>query len=86
MDEVLKALDKLDKKLDILDTKFDKHQLDSVRHRTEQKRDSVRLSHVEEDLEPIKAHVQRMNGAAKLIVVLALVSTIGGFVALFIKG
>lgn len=71
-DDILKKVDKLDSRLDDIDKTLVK-QHESLKHhiyRTDLA--EKRLEHIESAMEPIRAHVHRMDGALKFLGVLSL--------------
>jgi hypothetical protein len=83
-DNINQKLDKLDSRLDSVDkTLVAQHeQLKLHIYRTELA--EKRIQHIEANLEPVKIHVNRMDGALKLVGTLGLIlGVISGFLRLF---
>lgn len=78
-------IENIEKKTDKLDTRLDKidvtlvgqaHDIQHHIYRTEIS--ETRLKHIEDNMEPIKAHVNRLEGSLKFIGIISLVLTIIG--------
>lgn len=72
-DDIYKKLDKLDNRLDNVDKTLAAQHESLKHHIYRTKLAEKRLEHIENNLEPIKAHVNRMDGALKFLGVLSLV-------------
>ena len=79
IDRLENKVDKLDNRLDSIDKTLVKQEGNLDIHMYRTKIAEKRLEHIENNLEPIKAHVSRMDGALKL---LGIVSTIAGIAAI----
>lgn len=82
-DETKEILTRIEIKIDKLDTRMDKSDLvqtsqaaDIAHHIYRTELNEKRLEHIENNIEPIKAHVSRVDGALKLLGILSLVLTI----------
>lgn len=89
MDEFKRSLDKIENKIDRLDSKvetkvdkldgrLDKIDLRLAKYNAELEFHIARTTQIEDTLLPIGKHVNRMQGAFQLVVLLSLVAAIAG--------